>query len=166
VIHTNKKHPFFTEEQGFVPVGQLKLGMHVLRADGYYGVITGYRLVPGAKVMYNLEVAQDHTFTVGVGQWVVHNFCPINKATKAMQRDVQPTIDRIKAGISDPHYHDGDVFQNRDGDLPLQPDGYYHEYVIRTPGVPGPGLQRLIVGGNFDVMYYSPFHYRLVFYEL
>ncbi|MGB8345878.1 MAG: polymorphic toxin-type HINT domain-containing protein [Ktedonobacteraceae bacterium] len=72
-IHTNKKHPFFTEEQGFVPVGQLKLGMHVLRADGRYGVITGYRVVPGAKTMYNLEVAQDHTFTVGVGQWVVHN---------------------------------------------------------------------------------------------
>jgi hypothetical protein len=73
VIHTNKKHPFFTEEQGFVPVGQLKLGMHVLRADGRYGVITGYKLVPGAKTMYNLEVQQDHTFTVGAGQWVVHN---------------------------------------------------------------------------------------------
>jgi hypothetical protein len=73
VIHTNKKHPFFTEEQGFVPVGQLKLGMHVLRADGRYGVITGYKVVPGAKTMYNLEVQQDHTFTVGVGQWVVHN---------------------------------------------------------------------------------------------
>ncbi|MGB8343357.1 MAG: polymorphic toxin-type HINT domain-containing protein [Ktedonobacteraceae bacterium] len=78
VIHTNKKHPFFTEEQGFVPVGQLKLGMHVLRADGRYGVITGYKVVPGAKVMYNLEVAQDHTFTVGIGQWVVHNAtCPV-----------------------------------------------------------------------------------------
>jgi hypothetical protein len=25
--------------------------------------------------MYNLEVAQDHTFTVGAGQWVVHNAC-------------------------------------------------------------------------------------------
>ncbi len=23
--------------------------------------------------MYNLEVARDHTFTVGVGEWVVHN---------------------------------------------------------------------------------------------
>lgn len=45
----------------------------MLRADGRYGVITGYKVVPGAKVMYNLEVAQDHTFTVGVGQWVVHN---------------------------------------------------------------------------------------------
>jgi hypothetical protein len=73
VIHTNKKHPFFTKEAGFLPVAQLKLGMHVLRADGRYGVITGYKLVPGAKVIYNLEVQQDHTFTVGVGQWVVHN---------------------------------------------------------------------------------------------
>lgn len=45
----------------------------MLRADGRYGVITGYKVVPGAKVMYNLEVAQDQMFTVGVGQWVVHN---------------------------------------------------------------------------------------------
>jgi RHS repeat-associated protein len=72
-IHTNKKHPFFTEEQGFVPVGQLKLGMHVLRADGQYGLITGWKIVPGVKTMFNLEVAQDHTFTVGIGEWVVHN---------------------------------------------------------------------------------------------
>ena len=27
------------------------------------------------QVMYNLEVAQDHTFVVGDGQWVVHNVC-------------------------------------------------------------------------------------------
>lgn len=73
VIHTNKKHPFFTEEQGFLPVAQLKIGMHVLRADERYGVITGYRVVPGSAVMYNLEVEQDHTFTVGSGEWVVHN---------------------------------------------------------------------------------------------
>jgi len=72
-IHTNQKHPFFTEEQGFVPVAQLKFGMHVLRADGRYGVVMGYKVVPGTKTMYNLEVAQDHTFTVGTGQWVVHN---------------------------------------------------------------------------------------------
>jgi len=75
VVHTNQKHPFFTLEKGFVPVGQLKLGMHVLRADGQFGVITGWKIVPGTKVMYNLEVAQDHTFVVGQGQWVVHNRC-------------------------------------------------------------------------------------------
>jgi hypothetical protein len=67
VIHTNQKHPFFTLEQGFLPVGQITLGMHLLRADGRVGVVTGW------KVMYNLEVAQDHTFMVGTGQWVVHN---------------------------------------------------------------------------------------------
>ena len=54
-------------------VGQIKLGMHVRRADGTYGVVTGWKVVPGTQVMYNLEVAQDHTFTVGTGQWVVHN---------------------------------------------------------------------------------------------
>ncbi len=73
VIHTNQKHPFLTIEKGFLPVGQIVLGMHVRRANGKIGVITGWKVVPGAKTMYNLEVAQDHTFTVGDGQWVVHN---------------------------------------------------------------------------------------------
>src|SRR5579883_3521048 len=76
VIHTNKKHPFLTKEKGFLPVGQIKLGMHVLRADGQWGVVTGWKVVPGAMTMYNLEVAQDHTFTVGAGEWVVHNNGP------------------------------------------------------------------------------------------
>ena len=74
-IHTNKEHPFLTKEKGFLPVSQIKLGMHVLRADGTYGVVTGWKVMPGTQVMYNLEVAQDHTFTVGDGQWVVHNTC-------------------------------------------------------------------------------------------
>ena len=73
VIHTNQKHPFFTIEQGFLAVSQITLGMHILRADGRVGVVTGWKVVAGTKVMYNLEVAQDHTFTVGVGMWVVHN---------------------------------------------------------------------------------------------
>ena len=53
--------------------------MHVLRADGRIGVITGWQIVPGVKLMYNLEVAQDHTFVVDVGQWVVHIFCRRSK---------------------------------------------------------------------------------------
>ena len=73
VLHTNKKHPFLTVEKGFVQVGQIKLGMHVVEADGQVGVISGWKVVPGVKVMYNLEVQQDHTYTVGVGQWIVHN---------------------------------------------------------------------------------------------
>ncbi len=59
VIHTNQKHPFLTVEKGFVPVGQIKLGMHVVEANGQVGVVSGWRMVPGVKVMYNLEVAHD-----------------------------------------------------------------------------------------------------------
>ena len=81
-IHTNKKHPFLTKEKGFLPVGQITLGMHVLRADGTYGVVTGWKVVPGTQVMHNLEVAQDHTFTVGAGEWVVHNSCSNNDRAK------------------------------------------------------------------------------------
>ncbi len=83
VIHTNQKHPFLTREKGFLPVGQIKLGMHILRAGGTYGVVTRWKSVPGASVMYNLEVAQDHTFTVGNGQWVVHNSDCYDLAAKA-----------------------------------------------------------------------------------
>jgi hypothetical protein len=32
-------------------VGQITLGMHVLRADGMFGVVTGWKVVPGAEVM-------------------------------------------------------------------------------------------------------------------
>jgi len=35
LIHTNQKHPFLTVEKGFLPIKQIMLGMHVLRADGH-----------------------------------------------------------------------------------------------------------------------------------
>jgi hypothetical protein len=60
-------------EEGFLPVGQIVLGMHLVEADGQTGVVSGWTVVPGVMTMYNLEVAQDHTFVVGVGMWVVHN---------------------------------------------------------------------------------------------
>ncbi|GCE17673.1 RHS repeat-associated core domain-containing protein [Dictyobacter kobayashii] len=76
-IHTNKKHPFLVAGKGFVPVGQLRLGMPIVEANGQLGVVTGWKSVPGNQVMYNLTVTQDHTYTVGANQWVVHNsgFC-------------------------------------------------------------------------------------------
>ncbi len=79
LLHTTSEHPFLTTERGFLPAGQLVIGMHILRANGSTGSITGWKIVPGTKVMYNLEVANDHTFTVGDGQWVVHNACILGR---------------------------------------------------------------------------------------
>ncbi len=83
VIHTNKKHPFLTVEKGFLPVGQIVLGLHIVEADGETGVVSGWQVVPGVMTMYNLEVAQDHTFVVGVGMWIVHN-CTVGDANQLM----------------------------------------------------------------------------------
>ena len=70
-----------------MPAGKLHPGMHVLQADGRVGVVTGWKLVAGTKLMYNLEVAQDHTFAVGVGQWVVHNECDSRSLRRNMIND-------------------------------------------------------------------------------
>ncbi len=56
-----------------MPVAQLRVGMHVVNANGGLGTITRLKIVPGAMTMYNLEVAQDHTYAVGNGHWIVHN---------------------------------------------------------------------------------------------
>ncbi len=73
VIHTTQKHRFLTVEKGFIPVKQFRVGMHIISANGRIGTITKWKSIPGAMNMYNLEVASDHTYTVGDGNWIVHN---------------------------------------------------------------------------------------------
>ncbi|MDN5924400.1 MAG: ribonuclease [Xanthomonadales bacterium] len=60
-----------------------------------------------------------------------------------------------------PHRQDGSVFQNREGHLPRQPRGYYHEYTVATPGSRDRGARRIITGGTPPTMYYyTDDHYR------
>lgn len=72
--------------------------------------------------------------------------------------DLAPVLARIEAGQHDAHRNDGGIFGNREGSLPARSRGYYHEYVVRTPGLAGPGPQRLVLGAGAEV-YYSPDHY-------
>ncbi|TMQ03518.1 MAG: hypothetical protein E6J90_53320 [Deltaproteobacteria bacterium] len=72
--------------------------------------------------------------------------------------DLKPTLDRISAGKSFPHRNDGSVFGNKEGLLPQQPAGYYREYVHPTPGVNGPGPQRIVTGQGGEI-FYTPDHY-------
>ncbi|MBA2227603.1 ribonuclease [thermophilic bacterium 2918] len=79
--------------------------------------------------------------------------------------DLQLTLDRIRAGIRFPHCNDGGIFKNKPlpgkttPELPVKPYGYYREYVPPTPGISGPGPQRLVVGQGGEI-YYIPDHYR------
>jgi guanyl-specific ribonuclease Sa len=73
--------------------------------------------------------------------------------------DVGPTLVRINRGEQLEFTHDGIVFQNRERRLPPKPAGYYHEYVHPTPGLDGPGPQRIVRGRNGEI-FYTPDHYR------
>jgi hypothetical protein len=88
--------------------------MHVLRADGSYGVVATLVVVPGAMWLYNLTVSQDHTYAVGQDQWIVHNTngCT-NRWTqqpKAVKNAVRNTIQRWATGNY--NYGDNQPFGN------------------------------------------------------
>ena len=57
-----------------------------------------------------------------------------------------------------PYSKDGSTFQNREGILPSQPNGYYSEYTVETPGSSDRGARR-IVGGAEGELYYTDDHY-------
>lgn len=74
--------------------------------------------------------------------------------------DLAETIDRIQAGRTlDEFRNDGSTFQNRERRLPRQRAGYYREFVHPTPGLSGPGPQRIVAGEKGE-LYYTPDHYE------
>lgn len=72
-IETTPNHPFWTQERGWVSAGTLQSGEHVRRMDGSYGQVQGKDIIQQKTWMYNLAVAEAHTFFVGQQHWLVHN---------------------------------------------------------------------------------------------
>ena len=59
------------------------------------------------------------------------------------------TVRKIRANGPFPFPpNDGVVFDNREGHLPGQLRGYYHEYTVITPGAPGRSRRRIVTGGS------------------
>ena len=72
---------------------------------------------------------------------------------------IQQTLALIDAGGPFPYRQDGTVFSNREGLLPAEPHGYYHEYTVPTPSSPDRGARRLVTGAESEA-YYTDDHYR------
>nr|WP_234817786.1 ribonuclease domain-containing protein [Mycolicibacterium sphagni] len=59
--------------------------------------------------------------------------------------------------------NDGVVFGNREGHLPEQVKGYYHEYTVINPGASNRSTRRIVTGGspltNPPQYFYTDDHY-------
>ncbi|MEZ4736341.1 MAG: polymorphic toxin-type HINT domain-containing protein [Caldilineaceae bacterium] len=131
-IVTTPEHPFYVmtsapwlaagEAVGqWKAAGELVVGDHIRQANGLAGTVQAMQVVQQPQVMYNLTVADAHTFFVGDGQWLVHNQCnssPLGRgstgrsipsdlreqlALEAVQAD--PTAGRqLRVNMTDPRW--------------------------------------------------------------
>ncbi|WP_431037916.1 ribonuclease [Streptomyces sp. P6-2-1] len=79
--------------------------------------------------------------------------------SSALPSQAHDTLDLIDKGGPYPYPQDGTVFQNREGVLPSQSTGYYHEYTVKTPGSSDRGARRIVTGEQTDEDYYTSDHY-------
>ncbi|WP_030816525.1 ribonuclease domain-containing protein [Streptomyces sp. NRRL F-2799] len=77
----------------------------------------------------------------------------------ALPSQAYDTLDLIAQGGPYPYSQDGVVFQNREGVLPSQSSGYYHEYTVITPGESTRGARRIVTGQRTQEDYYTSDHY-------
>jgi guanyl-specific ribonuclease Sa len=82
------------------------------------------------------------------------------RALSELPAEAADTWQLIERGGPFPHPRDdGKVFGNREGLLPDQDRGYYHEYTVETPGSDDRGARRLVTGAA-DEVYYTGDHYE------
>ncbi|CAL9616579.1 ribonuclease domain-containing protein [Streptomyces sp. NPDC057838] len=77
----------------------------------------------------------------------------------ALPSQAHDTLDLIEQGGPYPFDQDGTVFRNREGILPSQSSGYYHEYTVITPGSSTRGARRIVTGERSQEDYYTADHY-------
>ena len=124
-IYTTPEHPFSVNGQ-WIDAGNLSVGDLVRRLDGSTGDVEAITIEERPQVMYNLTVADAHTFFVGEQQWLVHNCSALKywnesaafDGTKVFQRnnlfDIgfvdsagRTNLQRMKAGLA-PIGNDGE----------------------------------------------------------
>ncbi|MBL0319004.1 MAG: ribonuclease [Alphaproteobacteria bacterium] len=131
--------------------------MEIYPADSDYdNTLPGFEIPDGydSSILYNIDTG----YVSGVN-------ITDQKTGQTYQGivDLNPTLDRIAAGQKYPYKNDGTTFNNYPVDgielLPSEPSGYYTECVVPTPGINGPGPQRIVVRKEGEA-YYTPDHYH------
>ncbi|MDQ8705514.1 ribonuclease [Streptomyces sp. LHD-70] len=119
------------------------------------GIALAAALLAGGPVAANAAPAPvtPHSATATVA--AVGDIC-----YSALPPEAHDTLDLIEAGGPYPYPQDGTVFQNREGLLPPQDSGYYHEFTVETPGSDDRGARRIVTGEATEEDYYTADHYE------
>ena len=85
---------------------------------------------------------------------------PTAVALSSLPPQAADTVRLIEQGGPFPYpSNDGVVFHNNEHLLPSEPDGYYHEFTVPTPGSQTRGARRMITGRDGQY-YYTGDHYE------
>ncbi|MFJ8041472.1 ribonuclease domain-containing protein [Kitasatospora sp. NPDC096147] len=90
--------------------------------------------------------------------WVPTSAAYPDVCRSALPPQARDTLGLIAKGGPYPYRSDGIVFENREGRLPKEGSGYYHEYTVVTPGAQTRGTRR-IVTGSAGQQYWTDDHY-------
>jgi len=121
------------------------------------GIALAAALLVGGPAAASAAPAQltSHSYSSTVSVAAVGDIC-----YSALPPEAHDTLDLIEAGGPYPYPQDGTVFQNREGLLPAQDSGYYHEYTVETPGSDDRGARRIVTGEANEEDYYTADHYE------
>ncbi len=86
-----------TADHGWLPAGFLHLGEPIVTANGACATVEAVRVVPGAARMWDLTVANVHTFAVGDAQAVVHNCGDSAKLGRNLEANGEARPDGVDA---------------------------------------------------------------------
>ena len=84
-------------------------------------------------------------------------------ALASLPAEARLTEQLIRSRGPFPYAKDGNVFANREKQLPRQSRGFYREYTVTTPGSRDRGARRIVCGGREaaapEACYYTGDHY-------
>ena len=76
-IETTPNHPFFTTDRGWVEAGSLAIGEQVRTESRKPATVVSFTVSATPSTMWDLTVDGAHSFFVGSGAVLVHNFNPL-----------------------------------------------------------------------------------------
>jgi hypothetical protein len=150
-IRTTAEHPFWVIDRGWVRAGDLSAGDLLRGLDGRSVAVTGTVDTGESAAVFNLRVAEDHTYFVGSLEWGFsiwsHNACNVNEDRGTGPKKYSEEVLRLVAAAYEFRAARGTVdevsWNNMadyiEGQLAKDPqEGNWKAYYEKLSGVPFP----------------------------